>query len=287
MSQNWEEIHKKRDQEVVEKIERCNTRSNIFLFIGIGSFVLGLSAADDILKNFFQGIIDQYQATGTVVAEEMFSTIKISSIILLILFILLGMFFLFQAMLNWEKSEKLSASRFLWIPDEEEIRDINERFDNEMIRSLIASIPPVDTKSMEVGFDAVTIRTNEGVFACYFNQQGYEQLDNYGTKRLAYYLASNCFLAGFVIYQKKIAPIGSDRYLGGVTDIGGELPPREKMIKRYFNMYSWLAVRIQDTLKLGTGLKMPEQEDTKSPTNDGQIVLNKGYSSIREGLKPL
>ncbi len=189
-------------------------------------------------------------------------------------------------MLNWEKAENLAASRFFWIPGEEKIEYINQRFDNEMIYSLVDAISSENTKQMEVGFEEVTIKTNEGTFASYFNQHGYSHIDNYGTKQLAYYLASRCFPKGFIIYQKKIAPVGANRYLGGVTEVGGE-KKKKIIIKRYATMINWLAVQIQDKLRLGTGFKMPAAESGPSMTNDGQIVINKGYNRNRDGMMPL
>jgi hypothetical protein len=155
-----------------------------------------------------------------------------------------------------------------------------------MIRSIVDAISSENTKQMEVGFEEVIIKTNEGTFACYYNQHGYSHIDNYGTKQLAYYLASKCFPKGFIIYQKKVAPVGANRYLGGVTEVGGE-KKKEKRIKRYATMINWLAVQIQDKLRLGTGFKMPESESGPSPTNDGQIVINKGYNRSRDGMMPL
>ena len=286
MARNWEEIHRTEDADIVKKIEKCNKKSSMCLIIGLGSFFLMIGMLKDVLKGVVEHLSGIAETYGKITFSDVSASIRIGNVILIVLVVIFGIFMLVRSMLNWEKAELLAASRYFWIPGEEEIEDINQRFDNDMIDSVIDAISSHDTKSIEVGFDDVRINTSEGVFACYYNQQGYSSLNNYGTKQLAYYLASNCFPEGFVIYQKKIAPVGTNRYLGGVTDVGGE-KEKQKMLARYSTMLNWLAVQIQDRLRLGTGFKLQEKEAKKSPTNDGQIVINKGYTPKKDGMIPL
>ena len=61
----------------------------------------------------------------------------------------------------------------------------------------------------------------------------------------------------------------------------------KKRFKRFKRMLIWLAVWLQDFLRLKTSFKMPKEDSRMKPVNDGQIVINKGYTPRPEGLKPL
>ena len=171
--------------------------------------------------------------------------------------------------------------------DEGEIEFINKRFDNPFAAYMLSALSPTDTRTLEVGFRAITVHSNRGTASCYYSKHGYEQLTNYGTKQLAYYLASKAFTGGFVIYQTKVVPAGSDRYINGVTDIGGIRPPKQTKSKRFKRMLIWLAIWLQDFLRVKTDLKIPREKTGLSPVVNGQIVVNKGYAPKSEGLKPL
>ncbi len=69
--------------------------------------------------------------------------------------------------------------------------------------------------------------------------------------------------------------------------VGGVRPPKPKRRRRFKRMLLWLAVWLQDFMRLKTNFKVPEAEAKTAPVNDGQIVINKGYVSKPEGLKPL
>lgn len=201
--------------------------------------------------------------------------------------LILCVIFFFKAMFAWEEAENLSKSRFIWNPNEEEIEFINQRFDNEFVRYMLRAISPTRTRFIQVGFRSIKVSTSIGTASCYYNKHGYEQLTNYGTKQLAYYLASKSFPDGFLIYQAKVVPAGSERYLCGVTDIGGPAPPKKSQFKRFRKMFLWLAFWLQEFLRLKTNFQLPEEESELSPIDNGQIVINKGYTAASEGLKQL
>lgn len=281
--QYWEDIHHERDLATVARINKCNRKKTVCLLLGIGFIFWSYSAFYNVCQIFVRAIeSDPSMTIGKFVTETASARFIAVGILLLI-----GLFFLFRAMFKWEESEILIASRFKWIPDEEEIEYIEQRFDNDLIHYVLSAISPVDTKAIEVGINEITIKSNEGDYICNYNKCGYSHLSNYGTKQLAYYLASHSFPEGFTIYQTKIVPAGSEHYIGGYTDIGGQQPPPTKTIKRFAAMLNWLAVQIQVMLRLKTSFKMPDPETGPSPSDNGQIVINKGYRLEKEGMQPL
>ena len=55
-------------------------------------------------------------------------------------------------------------------------------------------------------------------------------------------------------------------------------------------MFTWLATQIQKmmkVLKLKVSFKIPKPKDGPSPTDSGQIVINKGYNPSAENKLPL
>ena len=281
--QDWENYHKAIDMKKVKKIKRCNILSTVYMLCGIGCITLGTGMIRATAA-FFGQLAD---AAGNLSSDDIFAD---QNILLLAVFgglLLLCLFFFFRAMFRWDEAERISKSRYQWMPTEEEIDFINKRFDNSFVEYMLSAISPTKTRSVEVGFRSITVHSSRGKAACYYNKHGYEQLTNYGTKQLAYYLASKAFPEGFFIYQTKMVPAGSDLYVSGVTDVGGARPPKPKKLKRLKRMLLWLAVWLQDFLRLKTHFKIAEAEDRMAPVNDGQIVINKGYTPKAEGLKSL
>lgn len=281
--QDWENYHKEADQKLVKRIKKCNLGSTIYMILGILSFTWGGSMIPRIMVN----IAEMGKVKGHLTFDEIMTFQNRMYLILFVVLLLLCVFFFFKAMFRWDEGERLSASRFHWTPDEEEIEFINKRFDNPFAAYMLSALSPTDTRILEVGFRAITVHSNRGTASCYYSKHGYEQLTNYGTKQLAYYLASKAFTGGFVIYQTKVVPAGSDRYINGVTDIGGIRPPKQTKSKRFKRMLIWLAIWLQDFLRVKTDLKIPREKTGLSPVVNGQIVVNKGYAPKSEGLKPL
>ena len=282
--QDWEQYHIEQDQKTIKRIKRCNRKSTIYMICGLCSFGLSgtvLANVGDYLAKIFKNKPEE------ITIEQIFPNQIIFMLVLIGLFLFLCVFFFFKAMFRWDEAERLSASRSFWIPNEEEIEFINERFDIPFTRYMLKAIYPTETRTLEVGLREITVTSSYGEATCNYIKNGYKQLTNYGTKQLAYYLASKSFPEGFIIYQTKIVPAGSERYTGGVTDIGGTPPPKKSQIKRFARMLSWLAVWLQDVLRLRTSFTMIEDEVVMSPVDNGQLVINKGYSSEKKGLKPL
>ena len=283
MEQNWEEIQHQRDLATVEKIEKCNKKKRINLMLGVVLIILAYS----VFYNACDSLGKALNADPSMTIKKYVTENASGQCIAVLVLLLIGIYFLLRSMFRWEESEKLAASRFNWMPDEEEIEYIEQRFDNDLIKFVLTSISPVDTKAIEVGFNGITIKSNDGDYVCNYNKCGYSHLTNYGTKQLAYYLASHSFPEGFTIYQTKIVPVGSEHYIGGYTDVGGQQSTPTRRIRRYVSMLHWLAVQLQEMLRLKTSFKMPDADTGPSPTDNGQIVINKGYRPEKEGMKVL
>lgn len=287
MDQNWEKKHLEHDKEIVKRVKKRNTRSMIYLFLGLGTGTLALIILEDMLKEIVEAAKGMTAQGQGIDVHKLVSMISMGSVIAAAVFVLLTILFMFRAMLIWEKGGKHEASRYRWKPDEEEIAYIESRFDNKMVHHILDNISPTGTESIEVRSQEVRINSIDGTAVCNFKKCGYSHLDNYGTKQMAYYLASHAFPEGFVIYQTKIAPVGTYRYIGGVTDVGGEKPPAPDQEKRLKKMFTWLAGQLQKILKLKKPLITPEPEPDPPQSDSGQIVVNKGFNPDMENLMPL
>ena len=290
MEKDWEKEHYQQDVNKVKKINKLNSKSNAFLIFGLGSFILALSALGDMFKVIYEAAKEMMEASHKINFAQLFSGISTTAFVAIIILALVGLFCIFKAMFIWEEADNLSASRFFWIPDEDEVKYIEKRFENELTQRILSAVSPTDTESIEVAYKGVKIKSYGGSEVFNFIQYGYSRLTNYGSKQMAYYLASHSFPEGFVIYQTKIAPVGANRYIGGVTDIGGEVPPEPEPEKRLNAMFTWLATQIQKimkSMKLKVSFKIPKPKDGPSPTDSGQIVINKGYNPSGEDKLPL
>jgi len=283
VEQNWEDIQHQRDLATVERINKCNRKKSRCLLLGAVFIILAYSVFYTACDNLGKAL----NADPSMTVRKFVTETASGQYTAVVILFLIGLFFLLRSMFRWEESEKLAASRFMWIPDEEEIAYIEQRFDNDLISFVLKAISPVDTKAIEVGFSEITIRSNDGDYVCNYNKCGYSHLSNYGTKQLAYYLASHSFPEGFTIYQTKIVPPGAEQYIGGYTDIGGQQQPQARRIRRYVSMLNWLAVQLQEMLRLKTPFKMPDPKPGPSPTDNGQLVINKGYRLEKKGMKEL
>ena len=189
----------------VKKINKLNSRSNTFLLIGLGSFILALSMLGDMFKAVYESAQEMIKASQKIIFAQLFSDISVASVIAIAVLAVIGLLCIFKAMFIWEEAENLSSSRFFWTPDEDEVKYIEERFDNELTQRILSAVSPTDTESIEVAYKGVKIKSYGGSEVFNFIQNGYARLTNYGSKQMAYYLASHSFPEGFLIYQTKIA----------------------------------------------------------------------------------
>jgi hypothetical protein len=107
------------------------------------------------------------------------------------------------------------------------------------------------------------------------------------TKQLAYYLASHSFPDGFVIYQTKITPLGSAKFIGGTTDVGGVPKPAEDEDTHNKKTLARLYEQLREFVRIRNPFKMYLKEPGPSAADNGQIVLNKGFKSKKEGYADL
>lgn len=287
MNQNWEEIHLEKDEKVQKKIRNHSLRASLAVLLGIWCFYMLLTVLGSGLKKTYEGVQESVKAGGVLSSEKVLSFISTYEYIQMAALLILGGFFLIRAVHNREQALKLSEQRYYWCPEEKEIAFINQRFDNDLIRSIVKEVSPTGTKSIEVGLEGIVIRSDHGKSSFYLNDYGYRFFDNYTTRQLAYYLGSKCFPEGFYVFQRRISPSGSDRYIGGMVDYGGEKKPQEDRRRKIVSMLLWLYVQIQDMLELDTGVELDDPEPPGSPIDDGHIVINKGFSQEGDGLKEM
>ncbi len=148
MDQNWEKKHLEHDKEIVKRVKKCNTRSMIYLFLGLGTGTLALIILEDMLKEIVEAAKGMTEQGQGVDGHQLFSMISMGSVIAVAVFVLLTILFMFRAMLIWEKGGKHEASRYRWKPDEEEVAYIESRFDNKMVHHILANISPTSTESI-------------------------------------------------------------------------------------------------------------------------------------------
>ena len=126
-----------------------------------------------------------------------------------------------------------------------------------MSPSVLSAISSENTHSIEAGLETVEINNNTGPSVFNYNKYGFNQLTNYDTKQLAFYLASHSFPEGFAIYQTKITPAGSERFIGGVTDVGGDQPPKEDENKHKMKLYARLYEQLREFVKIKNPSEIP------------------------------
>lgn len=279
----WEQVHRERDRLKVERIKNLGMRSKLDVLIG------GL-----ICFAAYNGLLDMVNIMNTNVKEKGASSIQtlVSGIApnafgRVLVVAVLGLIFFFFAMSKNETIDKMTSARYVWMPDDKEVEYINNRFDNDFVRSVLAVLSSEDTHSIETGLEAVTVNNNTGSEVFNYNNCGYRRLTNYDTKQLSYYLASQSFPEGFEIYQTKITPVGSEKFIGGTTNIGGEQPPAEDEEKRNMKLLAGLYEQLSEFVRIKNPFKMYLKEEGPSDVNNGQIVLNKGFISEKEGYADL
>ena len=281
----WEQVQRERDKLKVDRIKNLGVRSKLDVLLG-GLFMFAVYNA---LLDLGKIMSANAKAAGAAklnlnmlvkgVDSGEFGKIAIIAVI--------GLIFFFLAMSKNETTDRLSESRYSWIPDKVETAFIEERFDNDFIKSILSNISAEDTFSIEAGLDAVTINNNVGPTVFNFNKYGFNRLTNYDTKQLAYYLASHSFPDGFVIYQTKITPVGSAKFIGGTTDIGSDKPPAEDETKHTMKLLARVFEQLREFVRIKNPFKMYLKEAGPSAADNGHIVLNKGYKTNKEGYKDI
>lgn len=280
----WEQVQRERDKLKVERIKNLGWRSKLDVLLG-GLFMFAVyNSLLDIGKTMSKGI----KASGAGKSFNFLELIKgidPSEFGRIAIIAVIGLVFFFLAMSKNETTDRLSKSRYNWIPDKVETAFIEERFDNDFIRSILSNISSEDTYSIEAGLDAVTVNNNVGPTVFNFNKYGFNRLTNYDTKQLAYYLASHSFPDGFVIYQTKITPAGSAKFIGGTTDIGSDRPPAEDETKHTMKLIARVFEQLREFVRIKNPFKMYLKEAGPSAADNGHIVLNKGFKANKEGYK--
>ena len=144
-----------------------------------------------------------------------------------------------------------------------------------------------DTESIKVSLDGINIRNNTGDKHCNLNKSGFKRLTNYETKQLAYYIADKMFTEGFTIIQSKKYETVYERYVGGVTEVGGEAPKKKSLMKMAARDVRWLSGRISEIMRIKNPLGPERQTGGPDLLEGGQIILNKGYRPDDSRFKTL
>ena len=283
----WDQVQRERDSLKVERIKKLEGHSNVFVVLG----ALLLFGAYDFLLDAGKTISANMEETGADKAADLHTLlngIEPKGFVLILVAALAGLIFFFLAAKKNESIEKLNAARYIWMPDKDENAYIEARFDNDFVRSVLSDISSEGTYSIEVGLDAVTVNNNTGPLVRNYNKCGFRSLTNHDTKQLAYYLASHSFPEGFTIYQTRNALAGAERFIGGVTDVGGDRPPEEDETRHSMRILSRLFEQVKEIFRINK-MKNPFEVAPEGPAAayNGQIVVNKGFKDGKEGLADL
>jgi hypothetical protein len=279
----WEQVHRERDRLKTDRIKNLGMRSKLDVLIGGLIFFASYYGFIDLAKIMSANV----KEPGAFSFHKMIKGIAPNEFAWVAVLAALGLLFFFFAMSKNETIDKLTAARYVWMPDSSEAEFIEKRFDNDFVRSILSVLSSDDTHSIETGLEAVTVNNNTGSEEFNYNKCGFSRLTNYDTKQLSYYLASHSFPEGFAIYQTKITAAGSEKYLGGITDIGGDQPPAEDEEKHNMKMLARVYEQLREFVEIKNPFKMYLKELAPSPSDNGQIVLNKGFKADKEGYAEL
>lgn len=278
----WEQVQRERDRLKVDKIKNLGWRSKLDVLIGGLLLFAVYNSLLDYGKTMSKGIKASGAGKGFNFLE-LIKGIDPSDLGRIVLILVLGLVFFFLAMSKNETIDRLTAARYRWIPDKIETAFIEERFDNDFVRSILSNISSEDTHSIEAGLDAVTINNNTGPTVFNFNKHGFNRMTNYDTKQLSYYLASHSFPEGFVICQTKITPVGAEKFIGGTTDIGSDQPPAEDETKHTMKLLARVFEQLREFVRIKNPFKTYLREAGPSAADNGHIIINKGFKTNKEG----
>ncbi len=275
----WEQVHRERDRLKVDRLKNLGVRSKLDVLIGGLLFFASYNGFIDLAKIMGANV----KEPGAFSFHKMIKGIAPNEFAWVAVLAALGLLFLFFAMSKNETIDKLTAARYVWMPDSSEVEFIEKRFDNDFARSILSVLSSDDTHSIETGLEAVTVNNNTGSEVFNYNRCGFGRLTNYDTKQLSYYLASRSFPEGFAIYQSKITPVGSEKFIGGTTDVGGEKPPAEDEETHNKKMLARLYEQLREFVRIKNPFKMYLKESGPSAADNGQIIINKGFKADKEG----
>ena len=267
MPEKWENWHRQEDEKRIKKANKCNTLSTIYIVIGALCIYLSWGIIWQMIES------SAYSNTGLATSLCVFAV---------------GFVFLLRAMHRWEIEQKLIARHYEWIPTEDEIGEINERFDNnELVQALMKFISCSYTRSVTVNLDSITISNRKETATVMLGRYGYNPLSNYSTKQLAYYIGSHVFTEGFVIYQLRVTTETASGIAGGTTDVGGEEPVPEKKIRHIEKLLSWLISRIVEIFRIKVTATPPKEKQGNISADNGQILLNKAFTTSKNNYKQM
>lgn len=283
-SQEWEKYHKEEDLKLQKEIRRLSRKSTRRLYLGVLSFVLIVTS----IGNAFNQAAKLLETVPDEMAHEaMLGVFDGAFFLQLLLLAALGIFLLFRSAALWNRSEELSEQRYFWMPAEEEKKDIEARFDNDFVRYLLTKISLRNTESVKVSLDGINIRNNTGDRHCNLNRNGFRRLTNYETKQLAYFIAEKAFTEGYTIYQSKKYETIYERYIGGVTDVGGGKAARKSRLSTIRKDVIWLSSQISSIMRVKNPIPVEQKVSGPGMIEGGNIILNKGYRQDDSEYKAL
>ena len=283
-SQEWEKHHNEKDRKLQEKIRKLNGKSTRRLYAGIIMFLIATAHFGSTMNKAGEAIESAPPEMGSEVVHDILDTDFFLSLIALFV---IGIILLLRAAALWNRSEEISNLRLIWMPTEEEKKDIEARFDNDFVRFIMSRISLRETESVKVSLDGINIRNNTGDQHCNLNKCGYKRLTNYETKQLAYFIADRKFTDGFTILQSKKYETLYTRYAGGVTEVGGEEKKKQGLMKKTAKDVNWLIKRIAEIMRIKNPIVYNQKDAEPGLIEGGQIILNKGYRPDDSELKTL
>lgn len=285
-SQEWENKHIEEDELLKKKILKFRRKSTRRLYAGTLAFVFLAASIGSAFNRAGRVLEEDPDSAAYIIQHDIFGG---TFFIQVFAIIFIGGFFLARAATLWNRTEEMSEHRLIWMPCDDEKKDIETRFDNDFVHFILAEISLRNTESVKISLDGINIRNNTGDVYCNLNRSGFKRLSNYETKQLAYFIADRVFTEGFIIYQSKKYETIYSRYVGGVTDIGGENPAKHDHLRMIVKELKWLISQITSLLQIKSPLLALIEQKPSDPAmvEGGQIILNKGYRQDDSEYKTL
>lgn len=283
-AQEWEKYHKDEDLKLQKQVRKLNGKSTRRLYAGALMFMLLAAHFGATVNQAGEALENASPEMGSAVVHDILDS---GFFLSLLAMAVIGLILLLRSAALWNRSEDISNMRFIWMPTEEEKKDIEARFDNDFVRFIMSKVSLRDTESIKVSLDGINIRNNTGDKHCNLNKSGFKRLTNYETKQLAYYIADKMFTEGFTIIQSKKYETVYERYVGGVTEVGGEAPKKKSLMKMAARDVRWLSGRISEIMRIKNPLGPERQTAGPDLLEGGQIILNKGYRPDDSKFKTL
>ncbi len=273
-SQEWEKYHKEEDEKLQKQIRKLSRKSTRRIYAGALMFVIAWAHFGSGMNQAGEALEGASPEMGREVVRNVLDT---GFFLTFFVLVIIGFILLMRSAALWNRSEEIGKQRLIWMPTEEEKKDIEARFDNDFVRFIMSKISLRETESVKVSLDGINIRNNTGDKHCNLNKSGFKRLSNYETKQLAYFIADRMFTEGFTILQSKKYETVYERYVGGVTEVGGEGPKKQSFMKKTAKNVRWLSSRISEIMRIRNPLGPEHQEAGPGLIEGGQVILNKGY----------